>query len=139
MTQWKLQSEEIEFKTPAGKMEKTKVSKGYQMDDKGNILQQGGAIIPKACQNCGKEFTSQIQEDEMKQELNVYKCKNCEFRDARPDQGMLHITQNPEHKIFVELEQRIVGYKHTLVGTISIITKTTDDVIILCRDCHDLN
>jgi predicted RNA-binding Zn-ribbon protein involved in translation (DUF1610 family) len=136
---WTLQTEKFQTKDDRGQPKEITISKGYQKDTKGNRLQQGGGIIPKACQNCGDEFNAVIQQDELKQEINMYACENCEFKDARPDQGVLHSTQNPTHKLKVVVEERVVGYKNTLQGSLAVITKTEDDMIILCRNCHDLD
>lgn len=139
MSDWKLQTEEVIVKRENQEPKTIIVSKGFQKDEKGNILQAGGGIIPKACQNCGNEFIENQQQDELRQEINLFVCDTCKFETLVSEEALKHTIKEIDHKLKIKEDTRIVGYKTTLTGNIAIVTKTKNDVIILCRDCHDLN
>ena len=138
MTKWVLQTEEITQKTNEG-LETIKISLDIQKDEKGNILQKGGGVIPVACQNCGKNFETNSVEDELRQELNSYKCNNCDFNSMASDDALKHFILEKEHEMTIVQDSRVVGVRTTLEGVIPIVTKTENDVFVLCRDCHDNN
>lgn len=140
MRDWKLQTEEFMVKV-YGKKEKQKITKSldYQMDEKGNILQKSGAVIPKACQNCGDVFRTDSVEDEIRQEINSYKCKDCEFKSISADEALKHTINEKKHELEIVEDSKVVGVRTTLEGVIPIVSKTKDDVFVLCRGCHDSN
>ncbi len=139
MTNWKLQTETINVKDSRGQPKDITYSKGYQKDEVGNILQRKGAVIPKACQKCKKEFSAVMEQIEIKNKIPNYVCDTCNFEEIRPELVIRHTTLNPEHKIITEEKEKVVGYDTILNGTLSFVEKTSDDVIILCRDCHGIN
>ncbi len=111
---------------------------GYQIDEVGNILQSTGALKTKACQNCQQEFLIKTVRDEIRQDIDNFKCKKCEFESATPQGGLKHILDKTTHKLEIEPKSRVVGYRNTLEDN-PIITKLKDDYIILCKKCNDLN
>lgn len=110
-----------------------------QEDEVGNILQIGGGVVPKACQKCKKKFESKLVSKEIKQDVPAYKCDKCNFIGGSGDQAFGHTIDSPTHKISRTTKPRIVGYNNTLEGRLSYVTKTKDDVIILCGDCNGID
>ena len=108
-----------------------------QIDKVGNIYQKSGAIIPKACQNCKQKFKSEIKEFPITQKVPFYKCNDCDFENASGDATLEHKITNMNHNIKKITKDRIVGVDKKIIGIIPRITKTDDDVIILCDDCSD--
>ena len=107
-----------------------------QEDTVGNILQIGGGIVPKACQKCKKKFESKVVKEEIKQDVPSFKCDTCDFDGNSGDQAFVHTLDFPKHKISRKTKSRIVGYNSVLEGRLSYITKTKNDVVILCGDCN---
>ena len=136
MSKWTLQSEKIIQKNKdTGETEEILVSKDFQVDEVGNIYQLGGGIIEKACQKCETPFSYKEVTRELKQQIPIYKCKECKFESSSGDDAFMH-NQDKNHKIERKTEEKIVGYEKILEGVISRITKTEDDVIILCDECN---
>ena len=48
-----------------------------QVDESGNILYKNGSLKTKACQECKKEFISKSLKDELRQDVDGFKCKKC--------------------------------------------------------------
>lgn len=107
-----------------------------QEDEVGNILQIGGAVVPKSCQQCKKEFKSEVVSQEIKQDIPSYKCDFCNFDGNTGDEAFNHTLDFPTHKISRTTKYRIVGYNNTLQGILSYVIKTEDDVKILCGECN---
>jgi len=107
-----------------------------QIDEVGNIYQKQGGVIPKACQKCKKEFKSEVKEFPIKQKVPYYKCKDCDFENAGGDVALDHKIQNIDHNIKKITKDRIVGVDRKIIGIVSYVTKTKDDVLILCGDCN---
>jgi hypothetical protein len=107
-----------------------------QEDEVGNILQKSGGVVPKACQSCKVIFTSDVVRKEIKQKIPSYNCDNCNFDGNTGDQAFGHTIDQPTHKISRTTKSRIVGYKNTIEGILSYVTKTEDDVKILCGKCN---
>ncbi len=111
------------------------INNNSQEDEVGNVLQIGGGVVPKACQKCKKKFESKVVKEEIKQDVPSFKCGNCSFDGNSGDQAFVHTLDQPTHKISRKIKSRIVGYNNTLEGRLSYVTKTNDNVIILCGDC----
>ncbi len=112
-----------------------KLKAEYQEDEVGNILQRAGGVQPKACQKCKKKFESKITKQEIKQNVSYYACKECNFTSGNSDGGLDHMIET-SHKLTKKRKNKIVGYDNIVSGVISYITKTEDDVLILCGDCN---
>lgn len=110
-----------------------------QEDEVGNIVQKAGGVVPKACQHCKKHFQSKVVQKEIKQDIPSYKCNLCNFEGNTGDQAFGHTIDQPTHKISRTTKSRLVGYENTLEGRLSYVTKTKDDVLILCGECNDLD
>ena len=67
--------------------------------------------------------------------LQDYKCKDCDFEHPSPNNILLHLQDKPDHHFKLTTKERIIGYNNKLVGDLSHIEITEDDVIILCADC----
>jgi len=107
----------------------------YQQDTVGNIYQQHGGVIPKACQKCKKKFKSKVLQVPITQKVPFYKCQDCKFENPGGDATLEHKIEHIDHNIKKITKDRIVGYNETITGEVSHITKTKDDVIILCAVC----
>ena len=109
---------------------------GFQIDTVGNIVQESGGVNPKACQKCKVEFKSKPIQKPIKQDISIYKCRNCDFESSNPNDVLDHKLEKENHKIKKKKKERIVGYNTILEGTLSQITKTDDDIEILCSGCY---
>jgi len=106
-----------------------------QKDEVGNIYQQAGGVIPKACQKCKTVFDGKVVSTPITQKVPIYKCQDCEFEDASGDITLDHKIET-EHKIKKESKDRLVGYEREVVGSKANIKTIKDDVLILCDDCN---
>jgi len=106
-----------------------------QIDIVGNIYQKSGAVIPKACQKCEKEFDAIIKHDPVKQDVPIYKCEDCDFKDVSPIKALDHKLEKDDHKIKKDKEERIVDITSQLVGRKANITILENDILIICDDC----
>lgn len=105
-----------------------------QKDEVGNLVQQSGAVKSKACQICKTEFDYKPTKKEKIQDVPIYKCEKCDFKNASGDFALEHkITSN--HNIKKIKEKRLVGYDIIIEGKTAEIIKTEYDVKILCSDC----
>lgn len=104
------------------------------IDSVGNEIQDGGAVIPKACQKCKIEFKSDIVETDMKQTVPFYKCQDCNFSNTGGDATLTHKIET-NHIIKKINKDRIVGVKRQLSGSLANIKKYKNDIIVLCDDC----
>jgi len=107
----------------------------FQMDEVGNILQHSGGINPKACQLCKVKFKAKIVKSIKQQKVPSYNCEDCEFEHGNPINALDHKIET-DHKVKKEIKERSVGSDNELAGILSYITKTKDDVIILCGKCN---
>ena len=108
-----------------------------QVDTVGNIVQKAGGVIPKACQKCKKEFTGKIESVPIKQKVPFYKCTDCEFISSSGDAAFDHKILT-DHKLSKIVKDRIVGTENKIIGNFAKISKTKNDVIILCDDCYGI-
>lgn len=107
-----------------------------QVDPDGNIVQIRGAVQPKACQNCHKDFDCPISTVPKYQSVPFYKCKDCDFKNAGGTEAFDHKLET-SHNIEKIQENRLVGYEKKLTGKlIPHITHGDGDVKILCGDCQ---
>lgn len=106
-----------------------------QIDEVGNIVQINGGVQPKACQKCKNEFKSKIKENPKKQIVPFYKCEDCDFENGGAPAVMDHKFET-DHKIKKISKDRIVSIERTIEGSVAHISKTKDDVIILCDKCN---
>lgn len=107
-----------------------------QIDSVGNIVQIYGGVIPKACQKCKISFNYSVTQVKKIQSVPIYKCIKCSFENASGDAAFDHKIIS-DHKITKTSKDRVVGVDNKILGSIANITKTEDDVIILCDDCND--
>ena len=105
-----------------------------QIDEVGNIVQHTGGVQTKACQKCRREFESKIIKVEIKQRVSYYDCTECNFSSANSNGGLDHMIETT-HKLTKTSKNKVMGYDNIIQGVISHITKTDDDMIILCGDC----
>ncbi len=127
----------VEKEIKVGKRKTIKVKDpNKQIDTVGNIVQKQGAIQPKACQKCKKEFTSKIESKPITQSVPFYKCENCEFENAGGDAALDHKITT-DHKIKKITKDRLAKVDKIITGRIAHIKKTKTDVKILCGDCNE--
>ncbi len=107
----------------------------YQEDEVGNILQRAGGVRPKACQKCKKQFKSEYSKKEINQKIGYYVCTECNFSNSDSTSGLDHMI-GTSHKLIKKSKDKIMGYETILTGSKAHITKTDDDVLILCGDCN---
>ena len=117
----------------AGKISKSFTS--FQIDSVGNIFQQAGGVKPKACQKCKKEFKSRLKSFPIIESVPFYKCENCKFENAGGNATLNHKIENTEHKIIIINKDRIVKIEKKIIGIVCKITKTKNDIVILCGKC----
>ena len=110
-------------------------NKRTQVDEKGNLYQLDGGIVPKKCQKCGKELKSAITEVPLVQKVPFYKCKKCKYVNASGDNALWHEHENKGHSVVVETKIRTIEFKRIIPET-PYIKETSKDVIILCHKCH---
>ena len=110
----------------------------YQIDTVGNIVQRMGGIVPKACQKCKEPFKSENKDIPIKKSRKVYKCQECDFINTSAEAAFDHKLEK-DHKFKKESVDVITNVKRISVGIIPRITKTEDDVIILCNNCENGN
>ena len=113
----------------------SKVNVGYQIDTVGNICQQRGGVIPKACQKCKRKFNSKPKEYPIEQNIPFYVCKDCEFKSSSSVNAFDHTLDFKIHKIQKSFDKKIVDVRIILSGRSAIIKKLKNDVKILCVDC----
>ncbi len=128
--EWQIITREIK----SGKDNALIIETGEQIDTVGNIYQKSGAVIPKACQNCKKEFKSEVESKPITQKVPRYKCSECDFENFGGGAALDHLITT-KHKIGKVFTDRVVNYERTIVGLRSHITKTKDDILILCDAC----
>jgi len=104
-----------------------------QIDGVGNIYQYHGGVKPVACQKCKKTFETKIKTDPLIEEVPIYECENCNFKNPGGDATLQHKIET-DHKIKRELKDRQVSVKRQLIDAPNIIHKE-NDVIILCNRC----
>lgn len=107
----------------------------YQEDEVGNIVQPSGAVQPKACQKCKRLFKSEIKGFDIEQDVPLYTCKDCDFENAAGDATLMHKLDKPSHTLKIIKRKRVIGIEKKIIGLIAKITKTKNDVIILCDNC----
>jgi hypothetical protein len=111
---------------------------GFQVDTAGNIVDKKGQLKIKACQECETAFEPSIKKIEMKQEVKIFKCKNCKFESPSADQALTHNIENQKHKLIISKKDRVVGFKKQLEGT-AIINQSEDDYSIKCKECNAID
>jgi hypothetical protein len=109
---------------------------GFQKDDVGNIVMKNGQVSYKACQDCGHEFLSNVSTDEIKQDIDTYKCSKCDFESNVAQEAIKHTFKEKKHQIEIETNSRIVGFSKTVTDVPQIEFKDKD-CIILCNKCHE--
>lgn len=134
---WKMRYNEQTIVDKKGIVKKIQIPLDEQEDTVGNIYQKGGGVIPKACQECGKEFKAEPKKIPIEEEVPTYKCEKCDFNNASADLAWDHEKANKGHKIKKDRRKRIVGFNIIQQGIIPRIKKTKKDVIILCDNCND--
>jgi len=123
------------FVTKKTKKVSIEVPLDQQIDEVGNIYQKSGAVIAKACQKCGKEFDYTPTMVERKAPVPIYKCTACSFTNGSGDAAFDH-KLTTDHKVVKTTVERVVAIEKKLLGSLAHITKTEDDVIILCGECN---
>lgn len=108
----------------------------FQVDSVGNIIQETGGVIPKACQQCKSIFSAIQQQVPKTQPVKQYECTICDFKSTDYFEAVDH-TVVDTHKLKITQVSKVVGYDTKLVGKLAKIVKTEDDCIILCQDCED--
>ncbi len=108
-----------------------------QVDESGNILYKNGSLKTKACQECKKEFISKSLKDELRQDVDGFKCTKCKFETLNSQDALTHLLKEKDHDFKVESESKVVGYNVTLHDH-AIVEKKDDDYVILCKSCFDL-
>lgn len=109
---------------------------GFQKDTVGNMVMKNNQVSYKACQSCGHEFLSNTNIDEIKQDVDIYKCKKCDFESSVAQEAMKHIFKEKKHSIEIETDSRIVGYKKT-ANDVPFIEFVNNECNILCVKCHE--
>lgn len=109
------------------------------IDEVGNIIQDSGAVVPKACQKCKKEFTSSVEESPKKENVPFYQCKECNFNNAGNDQALEHMMTSG-HKINKTVRERIVGFDRKVKSeSLAHVTTKVENgktiTSILCGGC----
>jgi len=104
-----------------------------QQDEVGNIYQFHGGVKSKACQECKKDFVTKIKLDPVIQNVPMYECEECSFKNAGGDAALDHKIQT-SHKLNKIKKEKVVSIRRQLIDTPNII-KTEDDVLILCSEC----
>ena len=104
-------------------------------DEKGNILQRTGAVVPKACQKCGRKLIALIEKIERTQSYPTYKCEDCKFKNNSADYAWDHEKANSSHTIKKIKELRIIGYQTYLSGALARVEGEGEDTTILCDNC----
>ena len=69
-----------------------------QVDTVGNIVQEKGAIEPKACQKCKVKFETHLEYREIKKDVPIYLC-DCEWKNASGDAAFDHMLTTKEHTL----------------------------------------
>lgn len=110
--------------------------KEFQEDEVGNQFQKQGGVKPKACQKCKKEFKSEIVDSPVIQKVNHFECMNCDYRSSTGEGMLFHLKDFPKHEYNKVSKDRVIKIEKTLSGVLPYITKTEDDVIILCGVCN---
>ena len=110
-------------------------NKRTQQDEKGNLYQLDGGIVPKKCQKCGKELKSAITEVPLVQKVPFYKCKKCHYTNVSGDNALWHEHENKGHSVQILIKARTIELKRIIPET-PYIKETSKDVIILCHKCH---
>ena len=105
-----------------------------KIDNVGNILQYSGGINPIACQQCKKKFTHKIIETNITESVPVYKCIDCNFKNASGEATYDHKIET-NHNIKKTTDSRIVAIKKQLSGDIANIIKNDNDIRIICDWC----
>lgn len=128
----------VEKEVLVGTKKKEKLTKvkdyNQQVDEVGNILQKGGGVKPKACQNCKVEFNSKVELFKKTTKVPFYKCDECDMEFGSSEGALDHKIQT-NHKLKKELKEKVVGLEKKVTGKIAKIQKTDDDCLILCGDC----
>jgi hypothetical protein len=109
----------------------------YQEDESGNILQRGGGVQPKACQNCSFIFDVKPTLKPKERKVQNYTCGDCDFENIGVNVALEHKMLNSDHKIIIKEETKIIGYNKIIEGNVPVIKKIENDVIIICSDCND--
>ena len=110
-------------------------NKRTQQDEKGNLYQLDGGIVPKKCQKCNKELISVITEVPIVQKVPFYKCKKCNYANVSGDNALWHEHENKGHSVQILTKARTIEFKRIIPET-PYIKETSKDVIILCHKCH---
>jgi len=105
------------------------------IDEVGNIIQDSGAVVPKACQNCKREFASNVEVIQKKGPAPIYACESCNFRNASGDSAFEH-KLTTDHKIKKTTTERLVSVDKVIKGIIPYVTKEQDNTVILCGECN---
>lgn len=124
---------EWKFCNLKGKISKDPTS--FQIDEVGNIYQKSGAVVPKACQKCKKVFKSEIKKQPKIQKVPIYECISCKKKFVAPHLALDHKIET-DHKLKKTQKDKVVGEEKIVIGSLSQITKTEDDILILCSDCN---
>ncbi len=110
-----------------------------KVDEAGNILQRTGAIVPKACQKCGRKFIAMVKTEPRTQNVPSYKCEDCKWTNSSAEFAWDH-EKAQSHKITKIKRERISGYITYLSGALARIDNTGVKPKILCDNClHGVN
>ena len=109
-------------------------NKRTQQDEKGNLYQLDGGIVPKKCQKCSKTLKSVITEIPIIQKVPSYKCKKCKYTNISGDNAIWHEHENKGHQVEIKVDTRVIEYKRIIPET-PYIKVSSKDVIILCSRC----
>lgn len=108
---------------------------GHFIDEVGNQLQDSGAVIPKTCHVCGKDFNSTIQEVSVTEKAPNYTCDSCTFMNTSGDYAWDHEKANPGHTILKTTTDRLVGYKNIITGSVAQIIVKDGVTYVVHSEC----
>ncbi len=114
---------------------KMKEHPSMHQDEKGNILQRTGAVVPIACQGCGRRLTALIEKIEKTQSFPTYKCTECNFKNNSAEYAWDHEKANLGHDITKTKEIRVIGYQTYLSGALARVEGEGKDTTVLCDNC----
>lgn len=109
-----------------------------QIDTVGNIIQMSGGVIPKACQKCKTKFNYTVTKVPRTQQVPIYACLDCSFKNSGGSAAFDHKIET-DHKIKKISKSRVVSVDKKILGSTAHITKTKNDIKILCGKCHGIS
>lgn len=105
-----------------------------QMDTVGNIVQEAGGVIAKACQMCSTLFDSKEDLREIKRQVPTYKC-SCGYTNPNGNAAFEHFMMNKDHNLNKSTIEKVVRVERVIIGEVPHIEHFEDDVKILCSKC----